>query len=283
MPRPNPLVHPTAVVSPDARLADDVTVGPFAVLDGQIELGPGCVVGPHASLLGRVTAGRGNQFGVGCVIGGAPQHNGYRGEPTGVRIGDFNTFREYVTVHRAMPITGDTVVGSHNLLMVNSHVAHDCKVGDYCTFANGAVIGGHVEVGDRALLSGNTAVHQNCRVGKLALLSGTTSVSQDLPPFWIAQGLTNQIHGVNIIGMKRAGYSPADMHAVRRAYRMIHLQGWTIGVALTRIEQEFGHSEAVRELVAFIRATKRGICSRLDRALMRDEEADAPAEIKRAA
>lgn len=270
MPRPNPLIHPTAVISPDARLADTVTVGPFAVVDGPVELGPGCTVGPHATLLGPILAGRDNEFAAGCAIGGNPQHLGYKGEPTRVRIGDANVFREGVTVHRAMPATGETVVGSRNLFMVNSHVAHDCRVGDDCTFANGAVIAGHVEVGDRALLSGNTAVHQFCRVGKLALLSGTTSISQDLPPFWIAQGLVNQVHGVNIVGMKRAGYATADVQAVRQAYRIIHLQGLTVSAAADRVEAELGESPAVRELIAFVRTAKRGICSGLDRASIRE-------------
>jgi UDP-N-acetylglucosamine acyltransferase len=277
-----PRIHPSAVVSADAVLAPDVTVGPFAVLDGPVELGPGCVVGPHAVLLGHVAAGANNEFGPGCVIGGTPQHLGYKGEPTRVRIGSGNQFREGVTVHRAMPATGETVVGDNNLFMVNSHVAHDCRVGDHCMFANGAVIAGHVEVGDRALLSGNTAVHQFCRVGKLALLSGTTSVSQDLPPFWVAQGLVNQVHGVNVVGMKRAGYAAADVQAVRQAFRVIHLQGLTVSAALDRVASELGHSAAVRELVAFVRSSKRGICSGLERASLRPA-ADAPAADTRAA
>jgi UDP-N-acetylglucosamine acyltransferase len=278
-----PRVHPSAVVSPDARLAPDVTVGPLAVLDGPVELGPGCVVGPHAVLLGRVVAGANNEFGPGSVIGGTPQHLGYKGEPTRVRIGDGNQFREGVTVHRAMPATGETVIGSRNLFMVNSHVAHDCRVGDGCMFANGAVIAGHVEVGDRVLLSGNTAVHQFCRVGKLALLSGTTSVSQDLPPFWVAQGLVNQVHGVNVVGMKRAGYTAADVQAVRQAFRVIHLQGLTISTATDRVARELSHSAAVRELVEFVRASKRGICSGLERTPLRPVAADGDAANSRAA
>ena len=262
MPR---LIHPSAIVSDEARLADDVRVGPFAVIDGPVTLGPGCSVGPHSHLIGPFTAGRNNEFGTGCVIGGAPQHLGYKGEPTRIQIGDGNIFREYVTIHRAMPTTGVTTIGSHNLFMVNSHVAHDCVVGNYCIFANGAVIGGHVVVGDRVLLSGNAAVHQFCRVGRLALLSGTSAVTQDLPPFWIAQGTVNIVHGVNVVGMKRAGMSVTEISAVRHAFRMIHMRGLTVSAAADRVEKDYGHLPAIQELLGFIRTTKRGICSGVGR------------------
>jgi UDP-N-acetylglucosamine acyltransferase len=262
MSRPFPHVHPTAIISPNARLAEDVTVGPFAVIDGPVVLGPGCAVGPRVSLLGRVTAGQGNRFLASCTIGGEPQHRDYQGEPTGVRIGDFNTFHECATVHRAMPATGDTVVGSHNLFMEGSHVAHDCRVGDHCTFASGAVIGGHVEIADGVMLSENSAVHQLCRVGKLALLHGATLITQDMPPFWVANEMTNGVQGVNIDGMKGAGYLPADVSAILLAFRAIHLAGLTFSNAVAHICRELCHSAAVRELVEFVQSSKRGICSK---------------------
>lgn len=254
-------VHPTAVVSADAVLADGVTVGPFAVIDGPVSLGPGCEVGPHAHLTGRVTAGAGNTFHAGCVIGDTPQHLGYQGEPTEVRIGDGNTFREHVTVHRGMPANGGvTTIGSGNLLMVGSHVAHDCTVGDKTIFANCAVIGGHATVMDGAFLSGNSCVHQFCRVGRLAMISGTSSISQDLPPFWIVQEV-NITRGVNVVGMRRAGIPNAEIQAVRRAYKAITRSGLTIRAALEQIEAADGGLPAVRELIEFIRTSKRGICT----------------------
>ena len=262
-PRPEPRVHPTAVVSPDARLAADVTVGPFTVIEGAVTLGPGCTVGPHCHLIGDLTLGRDNRIHAGCVLGDAPQHLGYKGEPTRAEVGDGNTFREYVTVHRGMPTdakpgTGVTRIGNNNLFMVNSHVAHDCRVGNGCIFANGAVIAGHAEVADGALLSGNTAVHQFCRVGRLALLSGTSAVSQDLPPFWIVQEV-NIVHGVNVVGMRRAGIPREEIQAVRHAFRLINKSGLTITAALEQVEAEYGALPAVRELVAFIRSSKRGV------------------------
>ncbi len=174
------------------------------------------------------------------------------------------SFREYVTVHRAMPRglghgTGLTRVGNRNLFMACSHVAHDCRVGNECVFANSAVIAGHVEIGDRALISGNSAVHQFCRVGRLGLLSGASATSMDVPPFWIMQDI-NLVCGVNTIGMRRAGMSSTDIQAVRKAFSMIYLERMPIAAALMRIEAELGDSAAVRELLEFIRTSKRGIC-----------------------
>jgi UDP-N-acetylglucosamine acyltransferase len=254
-----PRIHPTAVVSPEATLAADVTVGPLAVIDAGVSLGPGCAVGPHCHLTGRLAAGADNRFHTGCVIGDAPQHLGYRGEPTEVRVGDGNTFREFVTVHRGMP-GGVTAIGNGNLFMVSSHVAHDCTVGDKAIFANSAVIGGHAVVQDGAFLSGNSCVHQFCRIGRLAMLSGTSSVSQDLPPFWIVQEV-NITRGVNVVGMRRAGISNAEIQAVRRAYKAITRSGLTVTAALARIEAEDGGLPAVRELIEFIRSSKRGVCT----------------------
>jgi UDP-N-acetylglucosamine acyltransferase len=256
-----PRIHPSAVVHPEAQLAEDVRVGPFAVIDAGVKLGSGCTVGPHAYLTGLLTAGANNHFHAGCVIGDTPQHLGYKGEPTRVEIGDGNTFREHVTVHRGMPANGGvTRIGSGNLFMVNSHVAHDCVVGDRAIFANGAVIGGHATVMDAAFLSGNTCVHQHCRVGRLAMLSGTSSISQDLPPFWIVQEV-NIVHGVNVVGMRRAGIPNEEIMAVRRAFKAINRSGLTIRAALEQIETQDGHLAAVRELVEFVRASKRGICT----------------------
>lgn len=258
-----PQVHPTAVVSEAAELAPGVRVGPYVVIEGPVRVGPGTVLRPYVHLIGPLTLGANNDVGTGTVLGGAPQHLGYHGEPTDLVIGDGNVFREHVTVHRGMPVasggTGVTRIGDRNLFMVGSHVAHDCIVGNECVFANSAVIGGHVQVGDRALLSGNSAVHQFCRVGRLALLSGASATSKDIPPFWVMQDV-NTVCGVNTIGMRRAGMPAAEIQAVRRAFALLYREGLTISQALARVEAELGSFAAVRELVQFIRSSKRGIC-----------------------
>ncbi len=265
MPRPTH-AHPTALISDDARLPDDVKIGPFAVIEGPVTVGPGCVIGPHAHLIGPVTLGANNRIGTGTVIGGAPQHLGYKGELTAVQIGDGNVFAEHVTVNRAMPTgtgpgTGVTRIGHRGFFMAGSHIAHDCLVGDDVIFANAALIGGHVTVGDRAFLSGNSAVHQFCRVGRLAFLSGSSASSKDIPPFFVMQDV-NYVRGLNLVGMKRAGLAPAERVAIRKAFRIIYLTrpALPLTTALLRIEAELGPVPAVCELVEFIRTSKRGIC-----------------------
>lgn len=272
------LIHPTAIISEEAKLAEDVRVGPFAVIEGPVTIGEGTIIRPHAHLSGPLTIGANNDVGTGAVLGGSPQHLAYKGDLTAVEIGDGNMFREYVTVHRGMPVgtgpgTGLTLVGNRNLFMVGSHVAHDCRVGNECIFANSAMIGGHVEVGDRALISGNSAVHQFCRVGRLGLLSGASATSKDIPPFWIMQEV-NCVCGVNTIGMRRAGIPSPEIQAVRRAFSMIYKERLTIPVALLKIEAELGQFTAIRELVEFIRSSKRGICG-AHRYRTGDEEAAA--------
>lgn len=261
-----PHVHPTAIIAPEANLQPDVKVGPFAVIEGPVTLGPGCSVGPHAHLIGPLTMGANNDVGKGAVIGGAPQHLGYKGEPTSVEIGDGNVFREHTTVHRGMPVgvgpgTGTTKIGSRGFFMAGAHIAHDCVIGDDVILANGALLGGHVTVAERAFISGNSAVHQFCRVGRLAFLSGASGSSKDIPPFWVMQDV-NYVRGLNLVGMRRAGMPPAERTAVRKAYRIIYMTrpALPLSAALLRIEAELGQFPAIQELVQFIRTSKRGIC-----------------------
>jgi UDP-N-acetylglucosamine acyltransferase len=264
MASPPPRVHPTALVSPEARLADDVQVGPYAVLEGPVRLGPGCVVRAGAHLIGPVTMGRDNDVGRGAVLGERPQHLRYAGELTELVVGEGNIFRENVTVHRGTAATGRTVIGSHNFLMAGAHVAHDCVVGDHCILANNALVGGHCVVGDRVFLSGNSAVHQFMRVGRLALFSGCSASSHDVPPFMILQGI-NCLQGVNVIGMRRAGLTGGQITAVRTAFRVLFKQGRPVSAAVAQIERDLGGVDVVAELVAFIRQSAHGVCSARDR------------------
>jgi UDP-N-acetylglucosamine acyltransferase len=182
------MIHPTAVIHPKAQLDATVEVGPYAVIDEAVALGPHCRVGPHVYLTGCATIGAHNLFYAGCVIGEAPQDMKYKGDPTGLRIGDHNVFREHVTVHRSSKLAEDTVIGSHNFFMAHSHVGHNVHLGHHVIMANGVLLGGHVTVADRAFLSGNCLVHQFVRVGTLALMQGGSAVSKDLPPFTVARG-----------------------------------------------------------------------------------------------
>ncbi|HEV3119620.1 MAG TPA: acyl-ACP--UDP-N-acetylglucosamine O-acyltransferase [Gemmataceae bacterium] len=267
-----PRIHPTAVISPEAEIADDVVVGPYVIVEGAVRIGAGCVLRPHVVLCGPLTIGERNMVFSGAVLGERPQHSHYKDEPTRVEIGDDNIFRENVTVHRGTTQSWATRIGSQNFFMANAHVAHDCQIGSRCMLANGALLGGHCVIADNVFLSGNAAIHQYCRVGRLAFLSGLSATTKDIPPFIIQQRI-DVVMGVNVIGMRRAGISRDQIDAVRRAYQIIYRQGNLVPVALAEVERQMGHLAAVAELVGFIRQSKRGInAARLDHDQGNDRE-----------
>jgi UDP-N-acetylglucosamine acyltransferase len=258
MPNSSARIHPTAVISPEAELAEDVVVGPFVVVEGPVRVAAGCVLKPHAHLMGPMTLGRHNRVFSGVVLGESPQHLRYADEPTRLEIGDGNIFRENVTIHRGTTHTGLTRIGNNNFFMAGSHVAHDCVVGNNCLFANGALLGGHCVVDDGVFLSGNSAVHQFVRLGRLCLLSGASGTTKDIPPFIIQQHI-NCVVGVNVVGMRRAGLTTAEIDAVRKAYHIIWRQGLSLPNALARTEADLGQFEPVAQMIRFIRASARGI------------------------
>lgn len=259
MPEPRPArIHPTAVISAEAELADDAEVGPYVVIEGPVRIGPGCRIRPFVHLSGPMTMGRGNQVFSGAVLGEKPQHLKFKDEQTTLEIGDHNVFREHVTVHRGTPHAWTTRVGSHNFFMAGCHVAHDCQIGSHCILANSALLAGHCVLGDHVYLSGNTSVHQFVRIGRLALLSGNSATSKDIPPFIIQQGF-DSVGGVNVVGMRRAGLSAAQINAVRRAFHIFFREGQVMPNALTQAERELGQEDVVQELITFIRQSTRGI------------------------
>ena len=253
------MIHPTAIVHPKAKLDGTARVGPYAIIDEGVELGPHCVVGPHVYLTGLLTAGGHNRFHAGCVMGEAPQDLKYSNEPTRLRIGEHNVFREYATVHRSTKADGETVIGSHCFLMVNSHVGHNCAVGDGVIIANGALLAGHVTVGDKAFLSGNCLMHQFVRVGTLSLMQGGAAISQDLPPYTIAAHEGNAMCGLNTIGLRRAGFTPAERMELKKLYRLLFRSGHNLREAVALGRKEFGSGPA-KVLLEFAATTKRGIC-----------------------
>jgi UDP-N-acetylglucosamine acyltransferase len=253
------LIHPTAVVSSDAEIAPDVQIGPYAIIEGHARIGPGCVIESHACLCGPLTMGRDNFVGHAAVLGKSPQHKGYRGEETWLRIGDENVFREHVTVHRGtVQGNGETWIGDRNLFMIGAHVGHDSRVGSGCILVNGALVAGHVELFDNCILSGHSAIQQRVRVGRLAMLGGLGSTTKDIPPFVLQQGY-NCVSGLNTIGLRRAGFNAETIGALREAYRMLYKEGRTQGNALGRIETDLGSIPEVMEFIMFIRETKVGI------------------------
>jgi len=252
------VIHPTAIVHPKAKVHGTVSVGPYAVIDEHVEIGADCIVGPHAYFTGHTTIDAGNRFHAGCVIGDAPQDLKYRDEPTRLRIGEHNVFREHVTVHRANKVTEDTIVGSHNFLMANCHIGHNCLVGDHVIMANGALLGGHVVVQDKAFISGNCLVHQFVRVGTLALMQGGSAISKDLPPYTVSRG-DNGMCGLNTVGLRRAGIGAAERMELKKLYRFLFRGAQNVGHAVGLARKEFT-SPAARAMLEFVASSKRGIC-----------------------
>ncbi len=253
------MIHPTAVIHPQAKLDSSVRVGPYVVIDARVELGANCVVGPQVYLTGVTKIGAGNHFHAGCVIGDAPQDLKYKGAPTRVTIGDRNVFREHVTVNRSTTLEGETAIGSDNYLMAGAHIAHNCIVGSHVIMANTATLGGHATVQDRAFISGCCLVHQFCRVGMLAIMQGGSAVSKDLPPFTVARG-DNGICGLNVVGLRRAGFSPAERLELKKLYHILFRSGKNIGQAVSAARETFS-SPGAKVMLDFIATAKRGVCT----------------------
>ncbi len=263
------MIHPTAIIHPRAKLDSTVQVGPYTVIDESVELGADCVVGPQVYLTGLTTIGAHNRFYAGCVIGEAPQDVKYGGEPTRLRIGDHNVFREHVTVHRSNKAAEETVIGSRNFLMAHSHVAHNCRLGDQVILANGALLAGHVTLDDRAFLSGNCIVHQFVRIGTLALMQGGSAISMDLPPYTVACG-GNGICGLNTVGLRRAGVTPAERLELKQLYRALFREGRNLRAAVAGARERFSSAPA-KVMLDFVATATRGVCSDVGESRETDE------------
>ncbi len=253
------MIDSRAVVDPAARIGADVTIGPFAVIGPDVEIGAGSWVGPHAVINGPTTIGRDNRIYQFCSIGEAPQDLKYNGEPTRLRIGDRNTFREYCTINRGT-ITGhgETVIGNDNLIMAYVHVAHDCIVGDRTVFSNGASLAGHVRVGDHAILGGFTLVHQFSVIGAHAFTGMGTALNRDLPPYTIASGNYARAIGINKEGLKRRGFTPEAIRALSQAFKLL-VRGRDRNNALLEVQVLADEFPEVRSFVEFIENSERGV------------------------
>ena len=260
-----PTIHPTALVDARAELDTGVQVGPYAVVGPHVRVGAGTTVGAHAVLEGHTTLGRDNRVFQFASLGAAPQDKKYAGEPTALRIGDRNTFREFVTVNRGtVQDRHETTIGSDNWVMAYVHIAHDCVVGDQTTFANSTNLAGHVHVGDWAVLGGFTGVHQYCKVGAHAMTGVGSVILHDVPPFVTCSGNTAAAHGINTEGLRRRGFAPEAIAAIRRAYRTLYKSGLTLDEARAALRQQAADGDApgaahVAALAAFLDTVTRGI------------------------
>lgn len=231
-------IHPQAIVDPSARLAEDVEVGPWTLIGPDVEIGAGTVIGPHVVIRGPTTIGQHNRIFQFCSIGEDCQDKKYNGEPTRLVIGDHNVIREGCTLHRGtVQDQSVTTVGNHNLLMAYVHIAHDCIVGDHIIMANNATIAGHVRVGNGAILGGYTTVHQFCHLGAWSMSAANSAVFKDIPAYVMVGGNPASAHGMNFEGMRRRGFSPDLLAALRRAYKVVYRQGLTLQDALKALEE----------------------------------------------
>jgi len=254
------MIHPTAIIDPTAELAADVEVGPYTVIGKHVKIGAGTTIGPHVVIDTWTEIGQNNRIYQFASLGAAPQDLKYAGEPTYLKIGDNNCIREFATMNRGTAQGGgETVVGSHNLFMAYSHVAHDCIVHDRIVLANGATLAGHVEVEDHAILGGLSAIHQFCRVGCHTMISGGTMATQDIPPYTVAQGDRAKTVGLNLIGLKRRGFSEETIKSIKQAYRILFRSGLRMEEALQRIDSELPANPELDHFVTFIKDSQRGI------------------------
>ncbi len=252
-------IHPTAVIDPAAELSEGVEVGPYCVIGAGVRLGPGCRLQSHVTLAGPTTIGAENVFYPHACVGQQSQDLKYVGEPTYLEIGDRNTFREFVTVHRATAPGGVTKVGNGGNFLSYSHIAHDCIVGDDVIFSNNGTLAGHVEVGDRAVVGGLTAVHQFCRIGRMAITGGCSKIVQDVPPYMMVDGNPARVRHINQVGLERAGMPKETVRALREAFRVLYRLDLNTAQALERLRAEQGHVPEVGQIVEFVASSQRGI------------------------
>ncbi|MDY6829743.1 MAG: acyl-ACP--UDP-N-acetylglucosamine O-acyltransferase [Pseudomonadota bacterium] len=254
------MIHPTAIVNPAARLAADVAVGPWTLIGPGVEVGAGTVIGPHVVITRDTRIGENNRIFQFATLGEDCQDKKYAGELTHLVIGDHNVIREGCTLHRGtVQDRGVTEVGNHNLFMNYVHIAHDCRVGDHTILANNATLGGHVQVDNWCILGGYTAVHQFGQIGAHAFCGAGSLVLKDVPAYVTVNGNPAKPHGINTEGLKRRGFDPETINALRRAYRILYRQGLTLEDSLRALEELAVSHPAVIDLIRSLRASTRGV------------------------
>jgi UDP-N-acetylglucosamine acyltransferase len=255
-------IHPTALLDASAKVGAGVEIGPYATIGPGVEIGDRVVIHAHTVIAKNTRIGEDSIVHSFAVLGGPPQSVGYKGEETGLVIGPRNTIREFVTINRGMPDSlGETRIGADCFIMTHAHIAHDCVLGDGVIMANNVMLGGHVEVGDRAWIGGGAAVHQYSRIGRNAMLGGMAGLEGDLIPFGSALGNRAYLGGLNLVGLKRRGFSRETIHDVRAAYRLLFAEEGTFQERLEDVAQTYPHCPEVMEIVTFIRAgNNRALC-----------------------
>jgi len=254
------MIHSTAIVHPNAKLAPDVQVGAYSLIGEHVEIGAGTVIGPHVVINGHTRIGQHNRIFQFCSLGEIPQDKKYANEPTRLEIGDHNTIREFCTFNLGTAQdVGVTRVGNHNWIMAYVHLAHDCQVGNHTIFANNSQLAGHVEVGDYAILGGFTVVHQFVRIGAHIITGMGTILLQDVPPYVLASGNPSAPHGINSEGLKRRGFSSPAIMAIKRAYKTLYRSGLSLADAQVAIQSQVAEHAELQPLAEFLANSERGV------------------------
>ena len=255
------MIHPSAIVSPLASIGKNVRIGPYCIIGANVELGDDCVLHSHVVLEGHSKFGRGNEFFPFAVIGGKTQDLKYIGDPTYLEVGDYNVFRENTTVHRSTHGDVPTRIGSHNLMLCYSHVAHDCQLGDHIILSNSVGIAGHIVIEDHAIVSGLAAVHQFCRIGRHSIVGGLSKVVQDVPPFTIVDGNPASVRGLNLVGLQRRGFPEDDIRHLKSAYKKLFLKkDSNLGTSISSLKAHHAaDTPQVAHLIDFIESSERGV------------------------
>ncbi len=255
-----PSIHPSAFIDPSAQIHETSTIGPQAFVDADVTIGPNCEIMHGAHIARWTSLGEGNRVFPGATLGHEPQDLGYKGEASFTRIGNFNTFREGVTVHRGDREGTETIIGDHNLFMVNTHVAHNCRVANHVIMVNGSGLAGFVQVDDRVIISGNCLIHQFVRVGTLALMRGGSRLTKDLPPYCVSDGI-NWARTINLVGLKRNGLGLNEIRAIKETFKTVFRGDGTLENRLATVRELHGEIPAIEKFLNFISDSKRGIVS----------------------
>jgi UDP-N-acetylglucosamine acyltransferase len=256
---PSATLASTARVHPDAVIGPGVRIGEYCVIESDVVIGSGCLLEPYVYIKRWTTLGEHNEISAGTVLGTDPLDKGFTGERSYLNIGHRNKIREHYTVSRGTKPESITEIGDDNYIMTSGHIAHNCKIGNNTTIASCALVAGYVEVEDRAFISGGVVIHQFSKIGRLAMIGGNTRVNSDVPPFFLYTGFNVEPKGLNVVGLKRAGYKASDLSALKKAYQILYRSGLKLQEALTKIEAEIPTPDTLH-LVDFIRRSDRGIC-----------------------
>jgi UDP-N-acetylglucosamine acyltransferase len=256
---PSATVAPTARVHPDAVVGPGARIGEFCVIESDVVIGAGCLLEPYVYIKRWTTLGERNQISAGTVLGTDPLDKNFTSERSYLKIGDGNTIREHYTVSRGTKPESVTEIGNDNYIMTSGHIAHNCKIGNNTVIASCALVAGYVEVEDRAFISGGVVIHQFSKIGRLAMIGGNTRVNSDVPPFFLYTGFNVEAKGLNLVGLKRAGYKASDLSTLKKAYQLLYRSGLKLQEALAKIETDIPTPETLH-LVDFIRRSERGIC-----------------------